>query len=97
MRSKLKAHYKAAIELLELMSIASLTALVADAIWIVRDIIVGGFSTVLGVICVLLWTAVVLMSYGVWKYHHKQVKEILHQTMLMKAHRCKQLHKRRVL
>lgn len=81
MNVKAKAHYQAAIELLELMSIASLTALIADAIWIVRDIVVTGFTPCLGIVLILLWGALLLMGIGVYKYHIKAVKKILHDML----------------
>lgn len=85
MNIKAKAHYQAALELLEVMSIASLIALIADAIWIIRDISVNGLTLGLGIVGVLLWIALIIMGYGVYKYHVKAVKKILHEMMEQKV------------
>ena len=89
MKIKIRAHYQAAIELLELMSLASLIALLADAIWIVRDITVNGLTSGLFVVGVLLWTAFIMMAVGVYKYHIKAVKKILQDLLASKIQETK--------
>lgn len=96
MRIKTKAHYQALTDLVELMSVASLIALLADVIWVIRDSIVGGFTFTLGVVGGLLITALVGMAYGVYKYHHKAVRIILHDVMEAKFRHCKRNRKSEV-
>lgn len=72
-----EAHLQAVIELVELISIASLIALYGDALWIVRDMITNGITPCLAIICILLWTATGLMTIGVYKYHMKAVEKFL--------------------
>lgn len=90
---KIRAHYRAAIELLELMSIASLIALLADAVWIIRDIWVTGYTPCLGFIATLLITASILMFIGVYKYHIKAVKQILREILHAKVRKTQRLNK----
>ncbi len=87
---KVKIHLKAAVELLELMSIASLIALIGDGIWIIRDIIVNGPTPCLLFIGVLLWLSVAMMSIGVYKYHVKAVKKLIHELVDAKIRARKQ-------
>lgn len=89
MRITTKAHYQALTDLVEMMSVASLIALLADVIWVIRDSIVGGFTFGMGFITVLLLTGLFLMSVGVYKYHHKAVKVLLHEMLEAKCRHAK--------
>ncbi len=81
MKIKTRAHYLALTDLVEVISIASLIAVTADVFWVVRDSIVGGFTLGLDIIMVALIAAMVGMIYGLYKYHNKLVKDIVHGMM----------------
>ena len=90
---KTRAHYKALTELVELMAVASLIALFADCLWVIRDMYVGGVTSGLFIVAILLHAAFTGMLYGVYKYHYNQVRVILHEMLEIKSRYAKRNRK----
>ncbi len=86
---KSRAHYQALTDLVEVMSLASLTALLADVIWVIRDSIVGGFTIGMVIIAILLITALCAMAWAIVVYHQKEFKKALRNLMEAKFRHCK--------
>lgn len=84
-----RAHFQAAKDLVELMSVAGWIAIFADCIWVVRDSIVNGFTPAMCLIISLLFTALASLSYGLWCYHINNVKIILKEALKTKLELCK--------
>jgi hypothetical protein len=84
-----KAHCQAVTDLLELMNLAFMVALLADACWVLRDISIQGATIGLVLIASSLWIGFSLVCYGFIKYHNKQVKAILSSMTRAKLEECK--------
>lgn len=91
--NKSNAHFTAATELVELMSIAGWLALLADLFWVVRDYVVNNCPISLIPVMVLLLTGFILMSVGIVKYHFRQYKKLLHDNLLKQLDICKRKNK----
>lgn len=96
---KRTAHSRALTELIEVITIASLLALVADTMWCFYEIHKYGLSWQLLTIVTALTVASVAVALALYKYHMRQVKEYLHgkflDWQLRRAHceRYKRKHK----
>jgi len=91
---KRNAHIAAASELLEVMSIASSVALIADCIWVMRDIVADGLTMGRGVVATLLFTACFFMVRATIHYHNRSVKVKVKETLQVELKNVRMKHKR---
>jgi hypothetical protein len=89
MTARSKAHCQAVTELLELMNLAFMVALLADACWVLRDISLQGATPGLVAIATSLWIGFSLVCFGFIKYHNAQVRTILKSMTRAKLEECK--------
>lgn len=89
-----KAHYKALKDLIEIMAIASLVALLADAFWIIRDMYSDGVTPGRLVVMVLLDVALILQTYALIKFHKALTCTILKSIKEEKIKICRAKSKR---
>lgn len=94
MSIRTSAHLEAACDLLEVMSLASTGALVADCIWVVRDMYIGGVTP--GMVCIafVLMVSCTFMIRAAYQYHKRSVKTIIKQRLEQRLKNCKLKHKR---
>jgi len=83
-------------ELIELITIASLLALLADATWCGYEIAKYGLDGFLGGIFTSLVVASVVVAYALYKYHTKQVKAYLHLRFLVWQESRKHINRRKM-
>lgn len=93
MRVIFKTHVNAALELIELMSLAGWIAVGADVIWVLRDSFTNGFTPAMIIIAALLITAFLVLSLALWKYHKEQRKLQTKNLLKQKLDRLKYLKK----
>ena len=96
MSIKNQAHYAAIKDLIELMAIASALALIADAFWIVRDIVADGMTLGRLFVMIMLDIALGIQLYALVLFHKQLVKDILSIIVREKRKICKQKAKRAV-
>lgn len=89
MNIKQKAHKKALTELIEVITIASLASVVADVGWCIYEIYNYGLHVPLLIVLIILFTSAIVITKALYKYHMKQVKEFLHEHLLLKLKRTK--------
>ena len=89
-----KAHVTAANELLEMIANVSALAIIADCIWIVRDVMADGFTVGRSIVMILLFTSCFFMVRACIQYHNKSVKAIVKERLAEGLKNAKTKHKR---
>lgn len=94
MSHRRKSHIKSGLELVELMSIAGWLAVVADVIWVIKDLAHNDFKlSVLYLVAFILVSALVILTIALYKYHTRQQKAILHDELVTRLKHCKRKYK----
>lgn len=88
MNIKSKLHYMTAKDLVEVMSIASWVAILADCIWVIRDSVLTGFTPTMIIIMSGLLLALIILSKSLWMYHSQKRKELSKQLLANKLDIC---------
>lgn len=78
-------HLEALQDLVERTNLAGAIALIADSIWIIRDISTNGFTVGMLMIAALLFTATGIMLNATVRYHLKTVRKVALKMKLVKA------------
>jgi hypothetical protein len=89
-----KAHMTAANELLEMIANVSALAIIADCIWIVRDVMADGLTVGRSIVMILLFISCFFMVRACIQYHNKQVKTIVSEALKVGLKNAKTKHKR---
>lgn len=89
-----RAHYEAMKDLIELMAIASALALIADAFWIVRDMMADGVTYGRLFVMVFLDLALAIQLYALVRFHKILAADIKNVLKAEKLKICKAKYKR---
>lgn len=88
MNIKSKLHYMTSKDLVEVMSIASWIAILADCIWVIRDSVLTGFTPTMILIMSGLLLALIVLSKSLWHYHSQKRRELAKQLLASKLDIC---------
>jgi hypothetical protein len=92
---KRNAHLAAASDLLEVMSLTGCFALIADCIWVMRDIVADGVTLGRVVVAVMLFIACFVLMTATAKFHRRSVKAKISETLQVELKNVRIKHKRK--